>query len=177
MTLALFALLVGIYGADSYRCCSGWRCGRHCSSPDPPNFSRLDGGFAANIIISLAAMLIAAIARHALGIGMISQPALIRMPSVLVMNVLRNSPWLVVLYAMLYLLPFEVDAFGRVFEFSPMIKAIVGLSLAGNRERRRGVPRRGRGGAERPVGIGAVARLSAAADAALRRPAAGDRCS
>jgi polar amino acid transport system permease protein len=45
------------------------------------------------------------------------------------MNVLRNSPWLVVLYAMLYLLPFEVKIFGVWITISPVVKSIAGLSL------------------------------------------------
>ncbi len=129
VTLALFGLLVGIYGAGIGPVLQRLALRSPLILSGSPDFSRLDGGFAANIIISLASMLIAAVLGTLLGIGMISQTALVRMPSVLVMNVLRNSPWLVVLYAMLYLLPFEVDAFGRVFEFSPMIKAVVGLSL------------------------------------------------
>jgi polar amino acid transport system permease protein len=88
-----------------------------------PDFSRLSGGFAANILISLWAMLLAGAFGTALGIALIAQSAVVRTPAVLVMNILRNSPWLVVLYAMLYLLPFEIDAFGQTWFLSPTVKA------------------------------------------------------
>jgi polar amino acid transport system permease protein len=94
-----------------------------------PDFSRLSGGFAANILISLWAMLLAGAFGTALGIALIAQSAVIRTPAVIVMNILRNSPWLVVLYAMLYLLPFEIDAFGQTWFLSPTVKAIIGLAF------------------------------------------------
>ncbi|MCG5241309.1 amino acid ABC transporter permease [Azospirillum doebereinerae] len=129
VTLVLAALLVTVYGAETGRVLQALAARTPLLLSGSPDFSRFEGGFAANIVISIWAMAIAAVAGTALGVGMISQSFLIRTPSVLVMNVLRNSPWLVVLYAMLYLLPFEIEAFGSVFSFSPMIKAIIGLAL------------------------------------------------
>ena len=35
------------------------------------------------------------------------------------MNFLRNSPWLVLLFAMLYIIPFEVHVFGLSVPFPP----------------------------------------------------------
>ncbi len=129
VTLVLVGLFVAVYGADSSAILRGVAGRTPLLLSGSADFSAFEGGFAANIVISLWAMALAAVAGTALGVGMISQSAVIRGPAVLVMNVLRNSPWLVVLYAMLYLLPFEVRIFGRFVEISPMIKATIGLAL------------------------------------------------
>ncbi|WP_108659617.1 amino acid ABC transporter permease [Acuticoccus kandeliae] len=94
-----------------------------------PNLSKIDGGFAMNIMMSVVAMMIASVLGVVLGIGLIADFAPIRYASTFVMNILRNSPWLVVLYAMLYLLPFEIRIFGTYVTISPVIKSIIGLSL------------------------------------------------
>ncbi|SEG27680.1 amino acid ABC transporter permease [Bosea lathyri] len=129
VTLVLSAILVTVYGAETGRVVQALAVRTPLLLSGSPDFSRFEGGFAANIIISLWAMLIAGITGVALGIGLIAQSAAVRTPSVLVMNILRNSPWLVVLYAMLYLLPFEVDLFGTTFFLSPLVKSVIGLAL------------------------------------------------
>jgi polar amino acid transport system permease protein len=93
------------------------------------DFSSLDGGFVANIVISLWSMAIAILAGAVLGTGLISRSGFVRLPCSLVMNLLRNSPWLVVLFAMLYLLPFEIEIFGLTISLSPAVKAVIGLAL------------------------------------------------
>lgn len=94
-----------------------------------PDLSSLQGGFVANVGMSLAAMAIASVLGIILGIGLVAEFGPLRLLSSFVMNVLRNSPWLVVLYAMLYLLPFEVKIFGVWITISPVVKSIAGLSL------------------------------------------------
>ncbi|MAY63547.1 MAG: polar amino acid ABC transporter permease [Rhizobiales bacterium] len=94
-----------------------------------PDITSLDGGFLANIAMSIIAMAIAAVGGVILGVGLIAEFSIVRHVSDVVMNVLRNSPWLVVLYAMLYLLPFEVEIFGVYVTISPFIKSVIGLSL------------------------------------------------
>lgn len=93
------------------------------------DFSSVGGGFSANVMVSLAAMAISLVAGTILGAGLIAKNNFIRVLFKFVMNFLRNSPWLVILYAMLYLIPYEVVVFGKVFALSPMVKAVVGLSL------------------------------------------------
>jgi polar amino acid transport system permease protein len=93
------------------------------------DLSSLGGGFSANVLISLLSMLIALVAGSVLGACLISPRGLVRVPSILLMNLLRNSPWLVLLYAILYLLPFELYVFGTVIVVSPLAKATVGLAL------------------------------------------------
>jgi polar amino acid transport system permease protein len=94
-----------------------------------PDLWPLQGGFAANVAMSVASMAIATVGGGLLGIGMVSPAAALRWPCVFVMNFLRNSPWLVLIFAMLYLLPFRVSLFGVSIEFPPVAKAIIGLSL------------------------------------------------
>jgi polar amino acid transport system permease protein len=94
-----------------------------------PQFRQVSGGFCANVWISIAAMALATVGGTLLGIGLISSSRALRAACAVIMNVLRNSPWLVVLYAMLYLLPFEFRLFGRDLTFSPEWKSVVGLAL------------------------------------------------
>jgi polar amino acid transport system permease protein len=129
VTLVLAGVLAIVYGAETGRILLALAARSSLLLTGSAGFSRIDGGFAINIIISLWAMLIAAVSGVVLGIGLIAQSAAMRAASSLVMNVLRNSPWLVVLYAMLYLLPFEIDVLGRTMFLSPTMKAIAGLSL------------------------------------------------
>ena len=92
-------------------------------------FSGFGGGFSANIIISICSMMIALVAGFFLGGAMVSPNKIIRTIAVLIMNLLRSSPWLVVLYAMLYLLPFRMTILGTSIFVSPFLKAVIGLSL------------------------------------------------
>lgn len=125
----LAGLLVAVYGAETQIILGKIWLRTPLLLSGSADFSNYTGGFAANIIISIWAMAIALAIGIVLGIGLIARSALVRIPSEFVMNVLRNSPWLVVLYAMLYLLPFEITVFGATVFLSPMVKAIVGLAL------------------------------------------------
>jgi polar amino acid transport system permease protein len=87
------------------------------------------GGFLLNVFISIVAMLVASILGTILALGMLAQTAKLRLPAFFVMNFLRNSPWIVLLFAMLYLLPFRMNLFGIQIEFPAAAKAIIGLSL------------------------------------------------
>lgn len=89
----------------------------------------VSGGFLLNILMSIASMLIAAVLGTVLAIGMMSHVKLLRVPSYLVMNFLRNSPWIVLIFAMLYLLPFRMQILGQTVELPAAVKAIIGLSL------------------------------------------------
>ena len=94
-----------------------------------PGFQSIGGGFSANIFISIVAMAISLVGGVALGIGLIAQNTALRQICRFVMNFFRNSPWLVVIYAMIYLIPYEIRIMGQTFTLSPTIKAIIGLSL------------------------------------------------
>jgi polar amino acid transport system permease protein len=94
-----------------------------------PGFSTFRGGFLDNILISIAAMVMATVGGTFLGFALLARPAMLRVPAVVVMNFLRNSPWLVLLFATLYLLPFQVKIGPWSIEFPPAAKAVVGLAL------------------------------------------------
>lgn len=87
------------------------------------------GGFALNIMLSIASMAVATALGTALGLATLSKSALIRLPCLAVMNFLRNSPWLVLLFAMLYIIPFQVHIFRMTIPFPPFVKAVIGLAL------------------------------------------------
>lgn len=92
-------------------------------------FSGFGGGFSANVIISICSMTISLVTGFFLGGSMVSPNGFLRNTAVLIMNLLRSSPWLVVLYAMLYLLPFRVTILGDTVFISPFVKAVIGLSF------------------------------------------------
>ncbi len=127
--LILAGLVVAVYGSETATILERIWLRLPLLLSGSPDFSRFEGGFAANIVISLWSMLIAIVVGAVLGIGLISRSGVVRVPSEFVMNILRNSPWLVVLYAMLYLLPFEVRIFGQTIFLSPMVKSVFGLAL------------------------------------------------
>ena len=89
----------------------------------------LSGGFVLNIFISIVSMAIATVLGLFLGLAMMAKRRWLSLPARAVMNFLRNAPWLVLLFSMLYLLPYRVELLGLHFTFSPLFKAIIGLSL------------------------------------------------
>ena len=94
-----------------------------------PGFSGVSGGFAINLLVSFSAIAIASVAGFAVGAMMVAQSTVTRRCAILMMNIMRNSPWLVVLYATLYLLPFKFSLLGYTFYLSPFVKAVAGLSV------------------------------------------------
>ena len=86
-------------------------------------------GFIFNIVISICAMAIGTAAGAALGIGQISLNKWVRKLSWIVTQFFRNSPWLVLLFFAMFLLPFEIKIGGLAIPLPDWIKAIIGLSL------------------------------------------------
>jgi polar amino acid transport system permease protein len=87
-------------------------------------------GFGLNLLMSVIAMAIATVTGVILGFMQISRVALIRVPARFVTHLFRNSPWLVILFAIMLLLPFQVLLPGGGVVLIPdWIKAIVGFSL------------------------------------------------
>ncbi len=89
----------------------------------------VSGGFILNILLSIAAMALATTLGTALGLATLAKSIAVRKPALLVMNFLRNSPWLVLLFAMLYIIPFEMRILGFVIPFPTFVKAVIGLAL------------------------------------------------
>ena len=129
-------------------------------------------GFALNIAISFLAMAIGTVVGVPLGLLQISLLLPVRASSWLVTQFFRNSPWLVLLFYCMLLLPFQLRIGDTIIPLPGWFKSTIGLSLpvmANVSELVRGAVR---SIPYRAVGGGGVARLYAAADAVAGHPAA-----
>jgi len=86
-------------------------------------------GFVMNLIISFLAMLIGTVFGAILGLMQISLLAPVRGGSWLVTQFFRNSPWLVLLFTIMFLFPFEIDLGFVVIPVPDWLKAVIGFSL------------------------------------------------
>lgn len=87
------------------------------------------GGFVLNIIVSFLAMAIGTFMGIWLGLGQISLLAPVRRASWVITQLFRNSPWLVLLFYFMLMLPFQIEIFGTVIPVEGWIKATFALSL------------------------------------------------
>lgn len=127
MTLLFAGLTVSLIGA-------AWA--QDAASAQPSVFSvllkwtpLLGEGFAYNVLISLLSMLIGTVLGVMLGILQVSPLMPVRKFAWLVTQFFRNSPWLVLLFYSILLIPFQVTAFGITVPFPGWLKAVIGLSL------------------------------------------------
>jgi polar amino acid transport system permease protein len=86
-------------------------------------------GFGVNVIVSLVAIGLASVAGVLIGIAEIAPQRIVRWPATFYVTVFRNAPYLVVVFAVSYTIPFEVRLFGTTFPFSDWLKAAIGLAL------------------------------------------------
>ena len=86
-------------------------------------------GFGFNILISALSMLLGTIAGLGLGLGLLSEFFAIRQASWLVTQVFRNAPWLVLLFFVMFLVPFQLTLFGLRIPLPDWIKATGGFAL------------------------------------------------
>jgi len=86
-------------------------------------------GFLFNLLISFFAMLVGTIAGVMLGFARISLVAPVRGTSWVVVQFFRNAPWLVLLFFVMFLMPFEVRVRDVTIPFPDWIKATLGLAL------------------------------------------------
>jgi len=86
-------------------------------------------GFALNIAMSFLAMAIGTAFGVALGLGQISLRSPVRTSSWSVTQFFRNSPWLVLLFYCMLLLPFEIRIGNSIVSLPGWAKATVGLAL------------------------------------------------
>jgi polar amino acid transport system permease protein len=86
-------------------------------------------GFALNIAMSFLAMAIGTAIGVALGLGQISLLSPVRAGSWSVTQFFRNSPWLVLLFYCMLLLPFEMRIGNSIVSLPGWVKATVGLAL------------------------------------------------
>jgi len=86
-------------------------------------------GFALNLIISFFAMILGTVAGAALGLMQVSLLLPVRQGSWIVTQFFRNSPWLVLLFTIMLLFPFEIDLGFVVIPIPDWVKAVIGFSL------------------------------------------------
>ena len=89
----------------------------------------LERGFVYTLLISFLAMAIGTALGVVLGLGQVSRSRAMRAVSWFVTQLFRNSPWLVLLFAALLVVPSRFDVFGVEIALAPWIKAVIGLSL------------------------------------------------
>jgi polar amino acid transport system permease protein len=86
-------------------------------------------GFALNIAMSFLAMAIGTMLGLPLGLGLVALRAPLRGASWFVTQFFRNSPWLVLLFYCMLLMPFEVRIGGTIIPLPGWLKSTIGLSL------------------------------------------------
>ena len=86
-------------------------------------------GFGLNILISFLSMAIGTLLGAFLGIGLINPSRPIRSVSWAVTQFFRNAPWLVLLFFMIFLLPFQLHVGHLTISLPSWLKAVIGLAL------------------------------------------------
>lgn len=86
-------------------------------------------GFLFNLAISFIAMAGGTVVGAFLGIAQISLLVPVRSGSWFVTQFFRNSPWLVLLFFVMFLLPFQFKIGGVIIPFPDWLKATLGLAL------------------------------------------------
>ena len=87
------------------------------------------GGFALNVAVSFLAMAIGTVAGLVLGLGQISLFRPVRALSWAVTQFFRNAPWLVLLFFVMLLTPFQLRLGTLAIPLPSWLKATFGLSL------------------------------------------------
>lgn len=86
-------------------------------------------GFVLNILISFLSVAAGTIAGVFLGLGRVSLLAPIRWLSWFLVQLFRNSPWLVLLFIVMLSFPFEITISGVIIPVPDWTKAVIGFSL------------------------------------------------
>lgn len=86
-------------------------------------------GFALNVVMSVLAMTIGTVGGVMMGIAQLSPNRLIALLSWGATHFFRNSPWLVLLFFIMFLVPFRISLLGYEIGFPDWIKATIGLSI------------------------------------------------
>ncbi|MDQ2801227.1 MAG: amino acid ABC transporter permease [Pseudomonadota bacterium] len=86
-------------------------------------------GFAFNILISVLSMFIGTVLGLVLGLWLVAPNRPLRTAGVAITEFFRNAPWLVLLFFVTFLLPFQFKAGSLTMPFPGWQKAVVGLAL------------------------------------------------
>jgi len=94
-----------------------------------PWFPMVLSGFALNLLISILSTAIGIVLGIMLGAAQLAKPRWIQSPARLTTLFFRNSPWLVIIFYVMFLMPFEIQ-FGRsYFVFPDWIKAVLAFAI------------------------------------------------
>ena len=86
-------------------------------------------GFGLNVLMSLLAIAIGTAVGTFLGLGQLSRPRIIGVPSRLATQLFRNAPWLVLLFYCIFLMPYQVSIGGSVIVLPSWLRATIGFAF------------------------------------------------
>ncbi len=86
-------------------------------------------GFGFNILISFLSMAIGTILGAFLGLGLVSLSRPVRAGAWSLTQFFRNAPWLVLLFFMIFMLPFHIQIGPISINLPDWVKAVIGLAL------------------------------------------------
>ncbi len=89
----------------------------------------ITGGVLINIGISILAMALGTVLGLPLGLWLMARTKAVRAPAWAATQFFRNVPWLVLLFYVMFLTPFQVSVLGLVIPLPAWAKAVVGLAL------------------------------------------------
>ncbi|MBY5707649.1 amino acid ABC transporter permease [Rhizobium leguminosarum] len=89
----------------------------------------LASGFGMNILIALCATALGTLVGVLFGIVELVPYRLMRYPVVAYVQIFRNAPHLVLIFATTYIFPFEIVVFGNYLPFPDWVKAVIGLAI------------------------------------------------
>ncbi|MBZ9605479.1 amino acid ABC transporter permease [Phyllobacterium chamaecytisi] len=89
----------------------------------------LASGFMMNILIALSAMTLGTLVGVLFGILALAPFKLVRYPVAVYVQIFRNAPHLVLIFATTYIFPFEIMIFGTYLPFPDWVKAVIGLAI------------------------------------------------
>ncbi|MDH2399915.1 amino acid ABC transporter permease [Bradyrhizobium sp. SSUT18] len=92
-------------------------------------FPLLATGFGVNVALTLIAVSAASLAGTLIGLAELSPRRWLRWPAALYVTVFRNAPYLVVVFAASYTIPFEFRVLGTTIPFPDWLKVAIGLAL------------------------------------------------
>ncbi len=94
-----------------------------------PWFPMLLKGFGVNLLISVLCMLFGSIFGIFLGAAQLARTKFISVPARVLTQLLRNSPWLVIMFYVMYLLPFELQFKWGYVTIPDWMKAVIALAI------------------------------------------------
>ncbi|WP_425284991.1 amino acid ABC transporter permease [Methylobacterium pseudosasicola] len=89
----------------------------------------LASGFVMNVLISVLAMALGTLGGVVLGAMELSNARVVRAPAVAYVQLFRNAPHLVLIFATTYIFPFEIVVAGSYLPFPDWLKAVLGLAV------------------------------------------------